>query len=81
MTAVILIAFFCFLINIPFGIWRSNHEKFSLLWFVYIHVPVPLVIAIRLVCKINPVFIPLFIAMAVLGQYVGGRMKKRSPNQ
>lgn len=70
---IILISLFCLLLNIPFGNWRSKQKKFSFLWFVYVHAPVPLVIALRLLLKVEVIYIPLFIAMAVLGQYLGAR--------
>ena len=37
------------LLNLPFGYWRAGARKFSLRWFLAVHVPVPLVIGLRLV--------------------------------
>jgi hypothetical protein len=34
--------------NIPFGYWRANVKKFSLQWVLAIHIPVPIIVALRL---------------------------------
>lgn len=41
LAVVVLIA------NLPFGYWRANVGRFSPQWFLAIHLPVPLVIALR----------------------------------
>jgi len=65
------VAIFAFLLNIPFGRWRANYKKFSLVWWLLIHASVPFIIAMRIWLGTPRAFIPLFIALAVLGQYVG----------
>lgn len=35
-------------LNIPFGYWRANVKRYSLQWFLAIHVPVIFVIGLRL---------------------------------
>ncbi len=37
-----------FMLNIPFGYWRSNVQKMSIQWLLAIHIPVPFIIAIRI---------------------------------
>ena len=66
---------FAFLINLPFGWLRRKEKKFSFKWFLYIHLPIPLIVALRIWLKINPWLIPLVIAAAVAGQAVGARLK------
>jgi hypothetical protein len=34
-------------INLPFGYWRSGEKRMTIPWWVAIHAPVPLVIALR----------------------------------
>lgn len=70
---LILIA--TFLLNLPFGWLRRNERKFSFKWFLYIHLPIPLIIVLRIWLGINPWFIPLVIAVAVAGQALGARLK------
>jgi hypothetical protein len=67
---------FCFLVNVPMGIWRVRVRRFSAAWFVSIHIAVPLIIIIRIFSGISYFYIPLFIALAVLGQFAGGRLGK-----
>jgi len=72
---IVLFTLFCALINIPLGKWRGKYKKFSLPWILIVHASIPVVITIRILClNVNYAFIPLFIAFAVLGQYIGGKL-------
>jgi hypothetical protein len=53
MTTLLLISFIVLVINIPFGYWRANVKTFSLQWFLAIHIPVPFIIALRLISDIG----------------------------
>jgi len=70
---ILFVSAFCLFINIPFGIWRSKYKKFSIPWWILIHVPVPFIILLRITLHTDTRFIPLFIGLAVLGQYIGRR--------
>jgi hypothetical protein len=70
---ILALSAFCFFVNLPLGFWRKKTKKFSAAWFVAIHAAVPLIIAVRLLSEVSNFFIPLFIALAVLGQLAGGR--------
>jgi hypothetical protein len=48
MEKLILITGLVFVLNIPFGYWRANVRRFSLQWILAIHIPVPIIIALRL---------------------------------
>lgn len=61
-------------LNIPLGMWRIRTKKFSLSWFISIHTAVPLIYIIRVCEGLAYWTIPIFIALAVLGQLVGGRI-------
>ncbi|MBN2669195.1 MAG: hypothetical protein JXR60_08190 [Bacteroidales bacterium] len=71
-------ALLVFLINIPFGYWRAKEVKKSFKWFLYIHLPIPLVIAIRLILEIGFAIYsyPIFIFAFFLGQLTGGIIHK-----
>ncbi len=71
---VVLITFF---LNLPFGWLREGVRKFSFLWFLYVHLPIPFIIALRIGLGIPWKFAPLLIAVAVLGQFVGARLRRR----
>ncbi len=67
-----------FLINLPFGYWRSKETRFSRRWFLSIHLPVPLVIAVRMLSGLGwqlatfPVMLFAFFG----GQYAGGIVRR-----
>jgi len=67
------------LINLPFGWWRGRVRKFSLQWFLSVHLPVPLVIAVRLFggpgfqFKTYPALVGAYFA----GQLIGSRLFRR----
>jgi len=73
-SAIGLIAF---AINIPLGYLRTGVKKFSFLWFLYIHLSIPLIAYMRIRNRVNLITIPLFITSAVAGQLFGGKMGKR----
>jgi len=67
-----------FLINMPFGYWRSRVRKFSAQWILAIHMPVPLIVACRIFLGLGwhlstfPVLVGAFFA----GQFAGGRLQR-----
>jgi hypothetical protein len=75
--AVALVA--TFLVNLPFGWWRSRLRRFSPAWFLAIHAPVPIVIALRVALGLpfRWVAVPVFVAAYFGGQLVGSRLRLR----
>ena len=61
-------------LNLPFGFWRASVGRFSRQWFLAVHIPVPFVIALRLLSGLGfqlatfPVMVGAFFA----GQLAGG---------
>jgi hypothetical protein len=45
---ILLLTIFTFIVNIPFGYWRANVRKFSLPFFLAIHIPVLFIIVFRI---------------------------------
>lgn len=68
---------FTLVINIPFGYFRKKSKKYSFKWFLYIHLPIPLIIAARILSHIEFKFVPIFVIAAVIGQLLGGRLEGR----
>ncbi len=68
------VAAIVFLVNLPFGIWRATVPKFSRQWILAIHLPVPIVIALRIFSGLGWAFItfPVLIGSFFLGQFLGG---------
>ncbi|KAI9014315.1 hypothetical protein DFJ74DRAFT_709865 [Hyaloraphidium curvatum] len=68
-------------INLPLGYWRTDHPRYSWQWFGLIHASIPLIIPLRKVLLRSfrrPWVVPANIAVAVVGQLVGGRMNEMS---
>jgi len=66
------------IINIPFGYWRAGAKKFSLPWFLAVHVPVIIGIGLRVVSKVGWSFatFPAMVGSFFLGQFLGGRLRR-----
>ncbi len=78
MIKLIIIGLLVFCLNIPFGYWRSNVRSFSLQWFLAIHIPVPIVIALRLFSDIGFAWYTyiLLVTAFFLGQKTGSFIMK-----
>lgn len=75
MHPILATSFSAFFINVPLGYVRQKYtEKYTLPWIIVIHASVPAIIYIRKKLLAGPprIVIPLNIAAAVLGQYLGG---------
>lgn len=72
-----LVASAVFLLNLPFGYWRAGTRKYSWPWLLAIHLPVPLVIALRLFSGLGFQLItfPVMIAAFFTGQFLGGKAR------
>jgi hypothetical protein len=68
---------FALLSNIPLGYLRQGSPKYSVRWFIYIHISVPFIIALRISSQISWHIIPFSIGLAVVGQMVGSRIYRR----
>lgn len=68
---------FAILINLPLGFLREASPRYSLRWFVYIHLSIPFILLLRLREGFGWKVIPLTIACAVFGQILGGRIRRR----
>ena len=65
------------LVNIPLGYMRQGCEKFTFGWFFYVHISIPLIIVLRTKAGLNWKFIPFTLGSAVLGQVIGGRIRRK----
>jgi hypothetical protein len=71
------VALLVFLVNLPFGYWRASVRKLSRQWFLAVHIPVPLVITLRIYSGLGSKLLsfPAIIGAFFLGQFVGGRVR------
>lgn len=70
-----LIFFLTVAINLPFGYFRKRAKRFSFKWFLYIHIPIPLILLARVLSHLDYRYIPIFLMAAVIGQFLGGRVE------
>ena len=64
-------------INVPLGYLRQNFRKFSIAWYFYVHISIPVIIYLRVKMGYSWRFIPLTLLGAFTGQYIGGYLNKR----
>jgi hypothetical protein len=77
MISLIQLMLIVFLINIPFGYWRSKSDRFSRKWMMAVHLPVPFVFLIRIISGFSWTIIPLLMISFATGQFVGGKITSR----
>ena len=73
MTNLLCFAFFA---KLPLGYLRESTRKFSLRWFVYIHISIPFILAMRISYEFGWEAVPFTLACAVAGQLLGGNIKR-----
>jgi hypothetical protein len=63
-------------LNVPFGFWRHGARRFTLPWFLAVHLPVPMVVGLRVLSTLGWRFatFPVLIASFFLGQFLGGKL-------
>ncbi len=82
MTELILISLLILLLNIPFGYWRTNVKRFSLQWYLAVHIPVPIIILLRVITDVGfgwQTYIYLVIAFFIgqrLGAFFRSQLRK-----
>jgi len=76
MNTLLLAGMAVLILNLPFGFWRSRVPKFSVPWFLAVHIPVPFVIAIRIMARLgwHPVTFPVLVGSFFAGQFLGGKI-------
>lgn len=77
MAMIVLVVLSALILNIPFGILRVRERRLSWRWFLWVHMPVPVIVAERIAWDVEIAYIPLIILAALAGQYIGGRIGKR----
>lgn len=65
------------LLNLPFGFWRAGTRKLSVPWFLAVHLPVPFVVALRLLSGLgwHWTTFPVIVGAYFAGQFLGGRLR------
>jgi len=65
-------------LNVPFGFWRAGTKRFTLPWFLAIHLPVPMAVGLRLAAGVGwrLATLPLFVGAFFAGQFLGGKCRR-----
>ncbi|MBW4054742.1 MAG: hypothetical protein HIU83_04975 [Proteobacteria bacterium] len=74
---IVGLVIFALIISVPCGYIRQNYPKYSFMWFLLIHLPIPFIILLRLKAGISWHFIPLTLGGSVAGQIFGGVVSRR----
>ncbi|MBW7956590.1 MAG: hypothetical protein H3C68_01745 [Deltaproteobacteria bacterium] len=77
MVLLTLLTLAALVLNLPFGYFRVKTKKFSVKWFLYIHLPIPFIFLLRTMAGLGYKFIPLMIIGAVAGQLIGGKLNRK----
>ncbi|MDA8414887.1 MAG: hypothetical protein M0023_14000 [Desulfobacteraceae bacterium] len=77
LNSIVGLIIIAFVISIPCGYLRQNYKKYSFMWFLLIHLPIPFIIVLRLKLGLSWHFIPLSLGGSVAGQVVGGIVARR----
>ncbi|PLX87967.1 MAG: hypothetical protein C0618_05360 [Desulfuromonas sp.] len=72
-----LLLAFAFTVNLPLGYMRETSRKFSLRWFVLIHISIPFIVMLRITQDFSWQIIPLTLGCAVAGQIFGGKIRRK----
>lgn len=73
MTHYMFHLLFLLVVNIPFGIWRGAVKKFSIQWFLAIHIPVLGSVLLRkqLHIEYTYIYLPIALIMFFVSQRIG----------
>jgi hypothetical protein len=71
MSGLLSVSVLVFAISLPCGYWRAHTTRFSLQWFLAVHLPIPAIIILRVISGIgwHPVTFP-----ALIGAYFAGQL-------
>jgi hypothetical protein len=62
--------------NIFLGRKRIKYRKFTLMWWLFIHASILLIIPLRICLDVPVMFTPFLIGAAIVGQLLGSRTAK-----
>ena len=74
---IIGLIFLTFVVSVPCGYLRQNYKKYSFMWFLLIHLPIPFIVLLRVKAGLDWHAIPLTLGGSVAGQIVGGMVSRR----
>lgn len=78
MIDYLLLAMLTFVLGVPFGYLRGGVKKLSFWWFVYIHLPIPVIILFRKYLGI-PIYYSVLVTLPIYfsAHFLGLRLRKK----
>lgn len=70
------LVFIAFIVSVPCGYLRENFAKYSPMWFLLIHLPIPFIVLLRIKAGFDWHVIPLTLGGSIAGQIAGGRLNR-----
>lgn len=64
------------LIATPFGYWRVKTRRYSLAWFLSVHLPIPPIYLMRKEMGLSLVYVPIITIFLILGHALGARLHR-----
>jgi hypothetical protein len=71
---ILTVSAVAFITNVFLGKQRTKCRKFTFKWWLLIHASIPLIIPLRIWLDTPGICIPLFIGLAVAGQFAGSKI-------
>jgi hypothetical protein len=70
------VALTVFILNLPFGYWKASVGRFSLQWFLSIHLPIPLIVVLRLTSGVGWQLYtyPILVGAFFIGHFIGAKL-------
>jgi len=78
---LICLVILAFLVSVPCGYIRQNYAKYSFMWFLLVHIPIPFIVLLRIEAGLSWHYIPLTLGGAIGGQLAGGYLSRRRKKQ
>lgn len=77
LISIVGLIILAFVVSVPCGYLRQNYKKYSFMWFLLIHLPIPFIVLLRVKAGLGWQVIPLTLGGSVAGQIVGGIVSRR----
>ncbi|MBC8019365.1 MAG: hypothetical protein H7X83_12715 [Verrucomicrobia bacterium] len=77
LITVIGLIILAFVVSVPCGYLRQSYKKYSFMWFLLIHLPIPFIVLLRVKAGLDWHVIPFTLGGSVAGQIVGGIISNR----
>ena len=77
LITIIGLVFLAFIVSVPCGYLRQNYKKYSFMWFLLLHLPIPFIVLLRVKAGLDMRVIPLTVCGSVAGQILGRIVSSR----